>query len=395
MSSQPAPSRALPSAGPAMSVRAVALGGLALVLAQVALFLILAGGDVSRLVHAAPPLTDPAAAPQSLTVGPAGTGFDGQMYYRQAEAPVSTAPSVNGVMLDLPAVRSARVGYPLLAAALSLGQKALLPWALLGVNVLAAVALVAAVAAIAVDAGRSPAWGLVAVSFPGFVYTLGFDLAELTAVALLALGMLAARRSRWLLTAALWSAALLTRESAAVLPLAAATVVALDAARRRRVDRGMALAAGVPLLVLLVWQLSLKQVFGGLPVLSSGEKNIGLPLQGLLDSAGQFAPTSTDGVFRLVSLGGLLALLGIALACARSSAASRVEKAALVLAAVVLSTLSPFVWAGATSFMRAAAEMGLLATVVAATSTARTRLLLPLVVAPVTLLTLASQVIKA
>ncbi len=395
MSSEPAPARVPSRTASSLSVRSVAVAGFGLALAQVVLFLVLANGDVSRLVHAAPPFTDPASAPASLTVGPQGTGFDGQMYYRLAEAPISTAPTVNGVTLDLPAVRSARIGYPLLAGALSLGQVALLPWALVGVNLLAAGALAAAVAGIAVDAGRSAGWGLVAVAFPGFVYTLGFDLAELTAVALLALGMLAARRSRWLPAAAFWSGAVLTRETAAVLPLAAAAVLAVDVLRRRTLDRGLALAAGGPLLVLLVWQLSLGQVFGELPVLSSGEKNIGLPLQGLLESAGKFAPTSTDGLFRLISLAGLLALLGIALACVRQSAATRVEKTALVLAAAVLSTLSPFVWAGATSFMRAAAELGLLVTVVAATSASRTRLLLPVVVGGVTLLTLASQVVKA
>lgn len=369
--------------------------GLTLVLGQALFFLLLAGGDVSRLVHAAPPFTDPAAAPQSLTVGPTEDGFDGQFFYRQAQAPVSTAASVSGITFDLPALRSARVGYPLLAAALSVGQQSLLPWALVAVNVLAGALLVAVVAKMAAAAGHHPAWGLVALAYPGFVYTIGLDLAELTAVTLLAAGMLAARRQSWLLVAALWSAAVLTRESAAVLPLSAALVVAFLLVRRRPVDRGLALAAAAPLVVAVGWQLVLGRVFGEIPVLSSGGKNIGLPLQGLVSSAAQFAPTSADGLFRLASLGCLIVLVAVGATCLRSSAALLHEKVALVVAAVVVSTLSPFVWAGATSFMRAAAELSLFATVVVATAPGRLRLLVPLAVGATMLLTLLSQLVKA
>jgi hypothetical protein len=377
------------------TARTVAAVGAVLLVLEVLFFLGLAHGDPSKLVHAAPPQTNPATAPAALTVGPQGTGFDGQFYFRQARAPISTAHSVDGITLDLPALRSERIVYPLLAAALSFGRVALLPWSLIVVNVLAGVLLVGMAARIARAAGHAPLWGLVVLGYPGFVYTVGFDLSELAATALLAAGLLALMRERWALVAATWSLALLTRETAAVLPLAA-FVVALVPTRQAGGHRlHLALAGGVPLVVAAIWQIGLRQVFGSFPVTASGSKNIGLPFEGLAGSASAFAPTTPDGLFRLISLATLVVIVGVGVACLRTSRVPTVVKAAFVVEIVIVSTLSSFVWAGATSFMRAGSELALLGLVVAATSTHAVRTLLPVTIVGATVLTLASQVLKA
>ena len=68
-------------------------------------------GDVSRLVHAAPPWTDPVRAPGSLTVQETSEGFDGQFFYRLGVDPWSTDRQVAGVTYDLPSLRNARWGW--------------------------------------------------------------------------------------------------------------------------------------------------------------------------------------------------------------------------------------------------------------------------------------------
>ena len=92
-----------------------AAAGLVLAVLFVAALLVRAGGDVSLLVHAAPPWTDPGRARPSLTVQAVDDGFDGQFFYRLGVSPWSTDQTVAGVTNDLPALRNARWGYGALA----------------------------------------------------------------------------------------------------------------------------------------------------------------------------------------------------------------------------------------------------------------------------------------
>src|SRR6202790_4456650 len=59
----------------------------------------------------------------------AGSGYDGQFYYQIAGDPLHAAQ-----FLDKPAYRYQRIVYPLLVAALSVGQARLIPYMLLLVN---------------------------------------------------------------------------------------------------------------------------------------------------------------------------------------------------------------------------------------------------------------------
>jgi len=74
-------------------------------------------GSTSTLVHFAPPFTDASSVPDSIRVLPETRGYDGQFYYRLAESPLSTAQQAAGVQFDHPALRTTRIGYPMLAAA--------------------------------------------------------------------------------------------------------------------------------------------------------------------------------------------------------------------------------------------------------------------------------------
>jgi hypothetical protein len=134
-------------------------------------------------------------------------GYDGQFYFALAEDPFLTRPdtasSLDGTF------RYRRLLYPLLAWALSLGQRALVPYSLVLVNVLAACALVAVAARAAQRAGVTPWAALVVAGFPGVWIPVLLDLTEPLHLALLAAGMVAGSAGLTLLSA-------LAKETAAV-----------------------------------------------------------------------------------------------------------------------------------------------------------------------------------
>ncbi len=190
----------------------------------VLLRLLAQGGDVTLFVRAGDQLTIPDQA-GNLTVEDDNAGYDGQFAYRMARAPLSDADRVDGVGFDRPVDRVARIGYPTLAWVASLGgQRSLVPWALVGVNVVALGAIGALAAALARDAGRSSWWGVLAASAPGLVVALSRDLTEVVAAAFLLGGLVLLRRGRLAPAAAVLLLAALTRETTLVLPAAVLAV---------------------------------------------------------------------------------------------------------------------------------------------------------------------------
>ena len=199
--------------------------GVACVSGAVALVVVLAillaqGRGVSGFVHAAPPFTDRSSVRDTLEVLPADEAFDGMFYYRMSVSPFSDAARVAGIVFDTPALRSAWMGYPLLGFVGSVGDPDLVPYALIVVNLLAMFALGWVGGALAMDSGRTAMWGLLLPLFPGFVYTLGFDLTELVTALAVAGAVLALRRRQTLVATLLATYAVLTRETAAVLAIA-------------------------------------------------------------------------------------------------------------------------------------------------------------------------------
>lgn len=404
-----------------------ALVGLVLAVGFVGALLVRAGGDVSALVHAAPPWTEEGeGARGSLTVQPdVEDGFDGQFFYRIGVQPWSTERTVDGVTFDLPSLRNARWGYGAMAYAASAGDPDLVPWALVGLNVGAAAAVGAIGGGLARSSGRHAAWGLLFVLWPGFAYSLSLDTSELVASAFLLSGLLALRHRRWVPGALLLTAAVLTRDTTAVVPFGvAATGAWLWWSGRRSappvpeqtasaavvpsggdgsgaaVDRpgavlggtrgahgstevdadtggGLLLAGGLPLVAFSAWQLLQRSRFGALPLTSSGDSNLSFPMAGLVDQlVASLPPDGADEAFRLISLAGLVLLIGAAAWCWRGSVPPLAERVAWVPAVLVVLVLNAYLWSGATAFMRAATEAGLLSTLLVLGSSRRR--LLPL-----------------
>lgn len=186
----------------------------AAMLAFTAALVVAVRGDVSRLVRAAPPLTDPAATLPSLTVVPTSWQFDGQFYYRLAVSPFSTAAEVAGVSFDYPSLRASRLGLGVLGFLVSVGRSAWVPWALLAVNAAGLIVLAGIGAGLAATVGVPRRWGLLLPAWPGFAYSLAFDLGEIVASVFLCGALLAVlrRRSGW--AAVLIAAAVCSRETA-------------------------------------------------------------------------------------------------------------------------------------------------------------------------------------
>ena len=293
-----------------------------------------------------------------------GDGYDGQFYYRMAVQPtdLSLRDGDDAIALDLP-LRRTRIGYPVLAWLTALGQPALVPAALVLVNLAAVGAAAAAGAVLAGAAGRHALWGLLPVGFPGLLTSLSRDLTELTAAALLLVGMAALARSRPTLAAAALSAAVLCRETALLLVAALAVTRVLDAVRHGRRTGRVDLAWLAPVAVFATWQVVVRVQYGSFPLLSS-RGNAGVPGRAALAAATRWAtdPT-TERLAALTLLAGLLALVGLSLAGLSQARSAPERFVALALSVALAGSLSSFVWNDSVAQFRTFAEVHLFAAV--------------------------------
>ena len=191
---------------------------------------------------------------------PDSEGYDGQFAYYIARDPQS-APDC----LDAPAYRMQRIGLPALARALSLGRVALLPWALVAVNLAALVGGTAALEALlrAEDASRwyALSYGL----FAGVFMAVRLSTPEPLAYGLVLGALWAEKRGRPAWTAGLLALAALSKETTL---LSAAGLALWYAWERRWRDLvRLTLVVGVPF---AAWQAVLYAWLGQLGVGSGG-----------------------------------------------------------------------------------------------------------------------------
>ena len=143
-------------------------------------------------------------------------GYDGQFYYFLA-----VDPKHGSDYMDEPGVIYSRIGYPMTVRALSANNPSVIPYMLMLVNILAAVGGTLAVAFFLKRHRLPPALALLYGFFPGLALAVLRDLTEPMAFALAAGGLLAfdpKSKRRLLLSALLFGAAMLTRETIALFP---------------------------------------------------------------------------------------------------------------------------------------------------------------------------------
>src|SRR4051794_27499338 len=250
----------------------------------IALFLVLrlaVVGGPETFVVAGDEYVKASQAPAELVVGK-GSGYDGQFIYRMALDPFPDTQTGHGITFDSSAYRAQRVVTPALAWAVDHATPAGPALSLLVVNVLALLVGAYFAGRLVRRLGGHAAWGVLLVLSFATVIPLARDLTEPVAWAatLAALELWLAGRRPW--AAALFTVAVLARETSLLVP-AGLGIWALIGWLRSRDRRALPAVAWLllPLVVEIGWQLYLRSVWGELPI-RTGKENVGTPFVGVL-----------------------------------------------------------------------------------------------------------------
>lgn len=359
------------SKNPLFPAVTAAIGGTLFVLVRL---FVVAKGDLSRFVMAGRDFVNPAAAPAGLHVF-AGTGYDGQFYYRLALDPANLHKTAYGITLDA-GFRVQRIGMPALAWLASAGRHQLLPDAIVAINLAALVVLAWLGGVIARDAGRRSAWGLLLAGYWGFLFSIGRDLPEVVASCFLVGGLVALRKNRAVLAGALFACAVLTLETTLDVVIAVGLVALVQILRHTRRPGAHDLAWALPALAFVGWQLIGWAVTGTLPMRADTGDNIGAPFVAPVGAVVHYLVRISSGG-SLLWLGEFFVLAVVTLYAAWSLLRSRVpmwEKTAWVVAFLVSISLARGIWYGRADF-RGFEDLYLLSSIVLIGS--RHRLWLP------------------
>ena len=195
--------------------------------------------------------------PPHALVDPNGPGYDGQFHFMVAQDLLGSGEV--GQFVDNPAYRYQRILYPALAAVWARGDVALLPSALLKLNLLAVAATTALLAWMLRRRQLPPWYALIYPLFSSLVLATLRDLSEPTALFFLVLSLHFYLEARVVGTAAALALAILGRETA----LALVPVLVLDAMWHRRGTRA-ALVSAAALGPFALWSGYLYSQFGQL-----------------------------------------------------------------------------------------------------------------------------------
>ncbi len=242
-----------------------------------------ANGHLTLFIMAGHTYTKPAQLPRGVLRVPSA-GYDGQFYYRLALDPVNWSKTAYGITMDQ-SYRYTRIGYPILAWLVSLGQHQFVPVVLVAINLLAVAAMAFLGGMFARESGRHALWGLAFAAYFGLVISVGRDTAEPLAEACMLGGLLAYRRNRPLLATVAFAVGAITRETILLAP-AAIAVTRLVAMARRRARPGLAdLTWLVPACAYGLVELAVHFVVRGeFPLLANGGRNLAVPFTAMIDA---------------------------------------------------------------------------------------------------------------
>ena len=223
--------------------------------------------------------------PPGVMIGdPNAAGYDGQFYYRLALDPFNWSKTAFGITMDQ-SYRYTRIGYPILAWLVSLGQHQLVPVALVVINLLGVAAMAYLGAMFARDSGRHALWGLAFAAYFGLVISVGRDTAEPLAETCMLGGLLAYRRSKPILATCLFAFGAITRETILLAPAAIAVTRLVDMARRRTRPGLADLTWVVPAVAYGIVELAVHFVVKGkFPLLANSNRNLTVPFTAMIDA---------------------------------------------------------------------------------------------------------------
>jgi hypothetical protein len=319
-----------------------------------------AKGHLSLFVMAGHVYTHRGQLPRGLLLVPSA-GYDGQFYYRLALDPANWDKTAFGITMDQP-YRYTRVGYPIIAWLVSLGQHQLVTVALVAVNLLGMAAMAFLGGVFARESGRHALWGLAFAAYFGLVISVGRDTAEPVAEACLLGGLLAYRRASlpdrpeprtrgWsVLAAALFAYAALTRETTLLVPAAIAVTRLVVMARRRTLPGWADLAWAGPAAVYGLLEVAAHFVIKGeFALLANSNRNLTVPFTAMVDALrNDIAHITTDHLglvdISLLEYATLAVFILAGLAVLFITTAPVHERVAFVFFVLQLGLLSGQIW---------------------------------------------------
>lgn len=329
----------------------LAMVGLAFVILRVA---VAGDGSIGNFVYAGSDFARPPIA--GVPVHP-GSGYDGQFSYRLAVDPADLEENSGRIRLDT-TLRLERIAYPAFAWVGSAGQRSVVPFSLVAVNLLALALLGYLGGRLARAAGRHALWGLLLAGYWGYLFSLGRDLHEIVTGLFVLGGLLAYRSARAggrgrtaALAALLLSVAVLARETALLVVVAIAGVRLWDLVRRRERPRVLDVVWVLPVGVFVAWQVICAVVVGEAPALASGPAQVGPPVVALVDAVGTALGDLGNGdraaaALLLVQLAALAVVVVLAAFRLSDEGILREERLAWVFALVLTLCLSRHYWSG-------------------------------------------------
>jgi hypothetical protein len=328
----------------------------AVYLAFILLRLAAAGNDPSFFVLAGDKFVDAGQAPESLKVLANWDGYDGQFFYRLALDPLTTKITDFGITLDLPPWRQQRIVYPTLVWFLSLGRAELVPWLLIAVNY-AMLCLIGWLGGATVQSlGRHALWGLVFPLYPGFLFTLACDTAEIVQAGLVLASLWLLMRQRPRLATAALTLAVLTKDPALLVAVGAMLTYLIEWWKRSGGSRIKWYYFVVPGSVFALWQVFLFIRWQQFPVLAGGF-DLGWPL---VDFAAfverSFTLIDPFRTQTIIEVTFILMMIIVPLFLLRSSQVSRHIKVTWVLYGLLASAYTAMIWVTNTGYFRALSD---------------------------------------
>jgi hypothetical protein len=303
------------------------------------------------------------------------TGYDGQFYYRLALNPFTSKQTDFGVHIDSPAYRHQRIFYPLLVSVLSFNNPGRIPINLILVNYIA-LCCIAWLGSTYVKSINIPAlWGILFSFYPGFLLSLSRDLTEIIAACFVLATLLSLRKDKPVIATVLLSAAIFTRETAALVAISGALIYCLNIMKQRNWQKLPWYFFTVPILSFSCWEVFLFFHWGNIPLVGEVQK-IRVPFTGVIRFFSTFLPpTKFAETFFLFELLFIIITLYLASISLQSSSSHMHIKTTWVLYLILMSLHKQTIWCEDWSFFRLFTECYMFSLLLALG--AKTRLLLP------------------
>jgi hypothetical protein len=316
-----------------------------------------AGNDPSIFILAGDKFVNSEQAPEDLkvlTVWP--DGYDGQFFYRLALDPFTTKVTDFGIRLDNPTARQDRIVYPTLVWLLSLGRADLVPWLLIAVNYVALCVIGWIGSTLAQSMGRHAGWGMVFPLYPGFLFTLACDTAEILEVVLVLTSLWLLLRQRPGLATVALTLAVLTKSPALLVAVGAMLIYLRERWKRTGVSTIKWYYFVVPGAVFICWQVFLLSRWQQVPVLAASF-DLGWPLADFLSyvvsALKVSAPFRTQAIAEMIFV---VMMIIAPLSLLRSAQAPLHIKVTWVLYGLLATLYTTMIWVTDTGFFRALAD---------------------------------------